>query len=490
MNYNPSVLEINTRVWIRQFDTPEKRATLANIPDSCFDDFKAKGFDYIWFMGVWKTCPSTIHKYCFEDVLIKSYVKALKDWKPEDVIGSPYSIDVYELNPLLGNSNDLHILKERLNKKGIKLILDFVPNHFSADTSLINSNPEIFLKGTKENFINDPHTFFMPNPIEEKYFAHGKDPFFPVWQDTIQVNTFSNEARIYLLNVLSGLTNVCDGVRCDMAMLLLNNVFKNTWAGTISNYNQNAQELWSELITKVKNLRQDFLFMAEAYWDQEWTLQQLGFDYTYDKKLTDRLHKVSAKEVRDHLTAETEYQKKSLRFIENHDEGRAISTFGKDLSLAAAVIISTIQGMRFYHHGQFEGKKIKLPVQLGRDTPEVVNLEVKQFYERLLQISSREIFKKGTWTLRFPNVPWEGNMSYRNILAWEWIYNEQRALVVVNYSDQVSSCRIKLDMSGYSEELTFKDELNEQTYLRSAEEIHHSGLYVELKGYNSHIFFF
>ena len=296
MKNNPSLYEINTRVWIKRFGT----ATLDEVPDDYWSDLKNKGFDYVWLMGVWKTPESTIEKYCFEDSLVKSYKHALKDWKREDVIGSPYSIDVYEINPKLGDGESLLKLKLKLNKLGIGLILDFVSNHFSVGTSLLRTNPEIFLSADKEFYEKDTHTYFQPDPAKEKYFAHGRDPFFPAWLDTVQLNFFNQQTRDFLTDTLVNLTEVCDGVRCDVAMLALNNVFRNTWAGAVAAQGLATPEteFWKDAISKVKNKRNDFLFIAEAYWDLEWQLQTLGFDYTYDKKLTERLRagniKVSA----------------------------------------------------------------------------------------------------------------------------------------------------------------------------------------------------
>ena len=490
MSNNPSIYEINTRVWLRRFDQGIIKSTLADVPDNYWDEFAAKGIDYIWLMGVWKICSSSVSKYCFEEDLVKSYKRALKDWRSEDVTGSPFAICNYELNPSLCDKNTLLKLKTKLNGKGIKLILDLIPNHFNADSGLIKSKPEIFLQVDKKQYEEDPHTFYQPVQNEPMYFAHGRDPFFPAWQDTIQVNFFSEEARTFLTGILMDLTKICDGVRCDMAMLALNNVFQNTWGGILkkNGFEKPEVEFWKYAIEKIKSERPDFLFIAEAYWNLEWDLQQLGFDYTYDKSLTDRLKSSSPKDVSDHLLADREYQKKSLRFIENHDEERAIAILGKEKSKAAAVIISTIPGMHFYQDGQFEGRKIKLPVQLNREPEETALIDLKEFYALLLQITKEEIFKHGKWELLTPLKAWENNTTFLNIMAWSWGLKSDKRIVVVNYSDKTSTCRVKLDLRGFQEELIIKDLLNNQTYTRSSEEVYHSGLFIELKAYQSHIF--
>ena len=492
MNYNPSIYEINTRVWLKQFCKDNGNALLADVPNSYWDQFEKYGVDYIWLMGVWKTCDNIVEKYCFDENLVKSYDKALKGWKKQDVIGSPFAIDVYNISPHVGDMKSFQNLKSYLNKKGIKLILDFVPNHFSAGSSLIRINPGIFLSVSKEIFERDSYTFFQPFIEEEKYFAHGRDPFFPAWQDTIQVDLFKYEAREFLTNTLLQLTKICDGVRCDMAMLALNNVFKNTWGSALSESDDITiyPNFWQTAIKKVKKESPNFIFIAETYWDLEWTLQQQGFDFTYDKKLTDRLKNSPASDILGHLQAKTEYQIKSLRFIENHDEERALTVFGKNKSKAAAVIISTIQGMKLYFDGQFEGKRIKLPVQMGRAADELENREIKDFYKTLLLITSKEIFKLGRWHLLEPLPSWENNEAFKNILAWQWIYKNEKRVIVINYSSSTATCLLKLDVRGYQEELLIEDLFNNKTYTRSAEEVFNTGLYIELKPYQSHIFSF
>lgn len=483
----PSVYEINTRVWIKRFQDLNPKSPLLSIPDSYWKNLIHKGIDYVWFMGIWSTCESLIPTCCFEDFLQKDYSKALKDWKVEDVIGSPYSINNYTVNEIFGGENSLIDFKKHLNKLGLKLILDFVPNHFGADSEIILSHPEIFLEVSKEKFEADNHTYFQHST--GKIFAHGRDPFFPAWQDTVQVNYFSESARVFMADILENLTRYCDGVRCDMAMLSLTNVFQNTWGGILAETpNQKPEtEFWEFAIKKTKSKRSDFIFIAEAYWDLEWQLQQLGFDFTYDKRLTDRL-RTNAINIKEHLRAEINFQNKSLRFNENHDEERVVKSFGKEKSKAASIIISTIPGMRFYHDGQFEGKRIKLPVQLGREPIEKQCDSLIEFYYQLLQITNTEALKNGNWAILDTFPSWFNNELYKNILVWNWNFETDNYLVAVNYSEITSTCRVKLDVNGYSESIEFNDLLNNQKYLRSAEEIQSDGLYIELKPFHSHIF--
>ena len=487
MILNPKLYEINARVWFGRYNWK-----LKDIPIKYFSDLADKGITIVWFMGLWKTSSSVIDKCCFTNDLVNSYDKALKDWKREDVIGSPYSIDGYEVNPDFGSWEDLLELRTKLNGCGIKLMLDFVPNHFSIYSKVLQSNPEIFLQVEEPFFWKDPYTFFKSQLNPTLTFAHGRDPLFPAWQDTVQVNFFSEKAREYLCNILLRLTDVCDGVRCDMAMLPLNNVFYNTWVGVLnkSNLIKPSQEFWTSAIYRVKQKNSDFIFLAEAYWDLEWDLQQLGFDFTYDKRLVDRLASNDIQGVIAHLKADNEFQSKSVRFIENHDETRAVTNFGKYKSLAAATVISTIQGMKFYYDGQFEGKRIKLPVQLGREPIERISGTVSKYYSKLLNVTKEDIFTYGDWQLLLPITAGNGNISYENFFAWQWTYNNMKKIVIINYLDYTCQCRVKFNVPAGIDVLVIYDQLNDRIFERSTSEITNYGLFVELKGFASHILTF
>jgi len=484
---NSLIYEINTRVWIKRFSKSNTPVKLYDIPTEYWISLVNKGVKYVWLMGIWETVPETINKYCFDEGLKHEYSLALPDWKDEDIIGSPYSIDSYKINSSLATESEFIKFKKSLNNIGLKIILDFIPNHFSAETSLLSSNPTIFLEGTEELLSNNPKSYFKAN--NGKIYAHGKDPNFPAWEDTIQIDYSSEAARDFMISELGKIANLCDGVRCDMAMLLMNNIFKNTWSEVLAKgiINNGKKEFWNVAITKTKKLNHDFLFIAEVYWNLEWELQQSGFDYTYDKRLFDRLEFSDAQNISNHLKAESNFQKKSVRFIENHDEKRAIVTFGIEKSKAAAVIISTIQGLRFFHDGQFEGKKIKLPIQLGREPDEEIITSLSEFYNNLLSIINNQIFLIGEWKMLTP-IKLDRDDSYLNILAWEWRLENATRIVVVNYSESSAYCRVKFKINHKQEMVKLIDLLNNREYERDREEIEKFGLFIHLKAFQSHIF--
>lgn len=481
---NVSIYQINTRAFCYK-----QNKALLQIPLEYFRNLKSLGIDYVWMMGVWEPLSKKyIDKYCKEENLLKEYKKALPDVKEDDIVGSPYAISNYKLNPVLGNLNDIELLKQKLNSVGLKLIVDFVPNHFGASTPLLETNKNVFLKCEKDDFLNDNITFFKPYDDKEEYFAHGKDPNFAAWQDTVQVNYFSTSARNFMINTLLDIAKVSDGVRCDMAMLAINRIFKKTWDIVLSKHNINVPEteFWSDAIKYVKKSNPNFIFIAEAYWDTEWEMQQLGFDYTYDKRLMDRIKYSDANDIRGHLRAETSYQEKLVRFIENHDEERSIKALGEDKAKMAAIIISTILGMRFYYDGEFEGKTVRLPVQLRREPVEEENKDIKEFYLKLLKIVNNDIFRKGTWCLLNAERG-EDSLSFNNILSWAFEYGEKKVIVIINFSEYDSSAHIRFNF-GNSEKITFIDLLNDKEYEYKKSDLDANGLFVKLNKYTAHIF--
>jgi len=211
------------------------------------------------------------------------------------------------------------------------------------------------------------------------------------------LNAFNPRLRRVAVETLSDIARQCDGVRCDMAMLLMNSVFERTWGARVGQ--RPSTDYWREVIPSINVLHPDFLFIAEAYWDLEWELQQQGFDFCYDKRLYDRLEHGNARSVRLHLSADLAFQAKLLRFLENHDEPRAAAAFALEREEAAAVVTATLPGARLFHEGQFEGRRVRLPVFLRRRPEEPVNRSLQVFYKKLLESIDRPTFREGEWSV-------------------------------------------------------------------------------------------
>lgn len=439
----PTTYEINTRVWLKNFGD---HATLSNIPDEYWQALKDRGVDYVWLMGIWQTTESSVSKHCFHPDLISEYDRVSPHWQESDIVGSPYAIEDYVVNGKLGSEKDLIRVKNQLNRLGIKLILDFVPNHFNVDSSLVDEYPEVFLTVSESEFLQDNYTYFKRG---KRFYAHGRDPYFPAWTDTVQVDYFASAAHDFMKKKLVKVSQLCDGVRCDMAMLALPDVFEKTWGNMTAE--RCPDNFWTKAISKVKSKNPAFIFIAEAYWDTEWTLHQLGFDFTYDKKLLDYLVHDNINDLKGHLTGSNEYHNQTVRFIENHDENRSLSALGECKVKVAAILYNTLPGMRLHYDGQWTGERIRYPVQIGTYfTPDTcicaIKTEqaetaqpctcIKVFYDRLLDVTSQEIFKKGSWCL----INSSPNPNQSVVMAWT--YQEQEILIIVNLGNSTDKLYI------------------------------------------------
>lgn len=484
---NPNLLEVNASLFMARMRRKYgPQTTLGTLPGSEWENLAAKGFALLWLMGVWERSPGSRECALGEEGLQQGYDAALPGWTENDVNGSPYAVHSYRLDKSLGSEQDLPGLKKSLNELGVGLILDFVPNHTARDHPWIQSSPEMFIQGTPEDLAQDPSLFFETG--SGKIIAHGKDPYFPAWRDTAQINYFSSAAATALVGELKRIAQFADGVRCDMAMLVLNEIFGKTWCRYIQGHVQPEREFWADAIREVKENFPSFLFMAEAYWGLEYRLQQLGFDYTYDKRLYDLMLNASARETRSHLLGDMSYQKKCVRFIENHDEPRAAAAFGKDRSCAAAVIMATVPGLHLFHEGQLEGNTIRVPVQLCRKEEEPSDPDLQIFYERLLAFTSGDPLGTGIWTPLDVRPACDGNWNCENLMAWIWHDKNLLKLVCVNYSGSVSQGRLLIPHKNIQAgPLTFRDVLTEEIYVRTTDEIIGAGLFVELGPWKSHL---
>lgn len=480
----PLIYEINTWVWLQELGHGKKKpVTLASVPKKEWDAIAALNVDAVWFMGVWERSPAGIAVSMGNQGLLDDFRRALPDFTAADNVGSPYCVRSYAVDPHLGGPEGLAVARKELAKRGLRLILDFVPNHVAPDHPWATDHPEYFIQGNLADAAREPAAFLS---VGQNVFACGRDPFFPAWPDVLQLNAFDEGLRAATAALVNSIADQCDGVRCDMAMLMMNDIFQRTWGERAGA--RPLGEYWPELIGAVRALHPGFIFMAEAYWDLEWQLQQQGFDYCYDKKLYDRMEHGPAENVRLHLCADLAYQEGMVRFIENHDEPRAAATFPGGKAHVAAVAILTLTGARLLHEGQFEGRKVRLPVFLGRRPAEPVDRDLMDFYAKLLQETGRDLFRNGEWRL-CERSGWSDNQSCQNILTWCWVKDDERALVLVNFSDVTSQALVRVPWDELRDKAWLLDNrLSGQFFERSGNDMRDAGLFVELKPWEYQLF--
>jgi glycosidase len=472
----PSLYQINTRVWLTELSEKLGRiATFDDIPDQELDKLAAMGFDWIWFLSVWQTGKEGQRISRQNAGWRKEFEETLSDLKEEDIAGSGFAITRYAVSRQIGGDAALERLHKRLQKRGMKLMLDFVPNHTGMDHDWVRNNPDFYINATEADLENEPANYTrICRDDGDLILAHGRDPFFPGWPDTVQLNYGNPLLQEAMINELLRISGQCDGVRCDMAMLVLPDVFERTWG-------IRCKPFWSEATSRVHVAHREFCFMAEVYWDLEWTMIQNGFDYAYDKRLYDRLLEGYSKPVREHLFAGIEYQAKMARFLENHDEPRAATAFSEGVHEAAAIITYLTPGLRFLHQGQLQGRKKRISPHLVRAPLEPVNVAVEQFYYRLLEILRKPLLRVGSWKLLECIPAWEDNWTNECYIAFAWTNGVEEIIVVtVNYSPNIGQCYIKIPIPDLRDKSwLLKDLLTGSIMEREGNDLIDNGLYLD-----------
>ncbi len=433
------IYEINTRLHCRSFD---------QVTDYELAELSQLGFNVVWMMGVWQ---------------ISEGARKISKISSEDFEGSPYAVPAYEINREVGGSGQFKRLVKRANAAGLSVIVDFVSNHMALDSPWIGERPDFFIRSDTKARNQSTSEFFLHRTNE--VVAFGRDPYFAPWNDTAQLD-YANEAlRKRMIEVLKRISSYADGVRCDMAMLVLRDCFRRLWypLAPDATFDQMMPgEFWDRAIENVKRLRPDFKFIAEAYWDKEHELRTLGFDLCYEKKLYDGLVNRDLGRTLECLQRDSQALRGSLYFIENHDEPRAASVFGKSENLAALALILALPGSVLIHEGQMEGKRERMPVQRIRPlTEEPADAALRESYVQLLRVTADDVFEKGELHLFDPGV--YGALGF--------VRKDGRR--VVAYLGQISDCWHKfnspqMDISAVAHEAGAQRELRLTNLLNSA----------------------
>ena len=459
---NPLLYEVHARHWLAALGA----RSLAQVPDAALDALAARGVTHLWVMGAWPCGPRAraeafVHRAAYE--------AALPGFVDDDVAGSPYSVAGERTADDLGGDAGLARLRARLAERRVGLVLDYVPNHLGLDHPWLTSRPELFVHATKPL----PESFRV---ADGRYVAHGKDPYFPAWTDVAQIDHRRADARAAMIDQLVAIADRCDGVRCDMAMLALSDVFAQTWAHAPPTAPVVDGEFWTDAIAAVRRRRPGFLFLAEAYWGLEARLRALGFDYAYDKELLDvlaqRRWEDAAARARGADVA------RGVHFLENHDEPRAAPQWPVDAHRAAALLVLALPGARLVHDGQLEGARVRAPIQLRRRRVEPVDDAVAETYARLLAAIAQDATDDAV--VLAPRAAWDDNWTWKRfVVVLRRLDADRAALAVVNLCEHRCQCRVTIpDVQGGTWRLV--DRLSDERWERGGDELAGAGLYLDV----------
>jgi hypothetical protein len=474
--------EIHTRDWLLRFSSKRGIIRLDELPDQELDRLAELGFNWLWLLGVWQTGPAGARVSRAQADWRSSYQAALPDLREDDIIGSTFAVSGYAVHQDFGGNEALAHLRARLRDRRIHLMLDFVANHTALDHPWVTEHPEYYITGTEAEFASQPANYTRLSGSQSSHImACGRDPYFSSWPDTLQLNYANPELQNAMLEQLHSISALCDGLRCDMAMLLLPEIFRRTWR-------IESEPFWPKAIAATREHTPGFLFLAEVYWGLEWELQQQGFDFTYDKRLYDRLLAMAATPVRDHLKASIAFQRKLARFLENHDEPRAAAVLPLPAHEAAAVIAFSIPGLKLIHDGQLEGYVRKPSIHLARRSIEPVNPELQRFYGRLLQ--ALQHMEELDWMLFETTPAWPSNPTNNDFICFGWRREHRLVFIVaVNYANHDSQCYLRFPTGSLPPgPITLRDAIGSAVYQREGDALMKDGLYLALKPWGYHLF--
>ena len=269
---NPLLYEINTAVWLAELSRRHGRAvTFDTIPPSELDTIASHGFNLIWLMGIWRRGVEGRRMLLNDDSSRADFSRALPSWTEEQIIGSPLAVAAYEPDARFGTWQSLAKLRSQCAARGMGLALDVVANHTAIDHPWVTLAPRRYVLGTEADFISQPEAYCSCGDAYGTVIAKGRDPYFPAWPDTAQLNIFDAETRRELIAEFRTIADHCDAIIAHMAQLSLNDIFQSNWGAPMERATGAPHaEFWNQAITATRKT----IWIAEAYWDTEETLQQ------------------------------------------------------------------------------------------------------------------------------------------------------------------------------------------------------------------------
>ena len=358
----PIIYQMLPRLWGNDKTRPKKNGTLTENGTGKFSDIDKNTLEYLKWLGcshIWLTGVIRHSTQANEEGCTSSHPQFVKG-----KAGSPYAIcDYYDVNAYLADTpehrmDEFEALIERIHHEGLKVIIDFVPNHVSRDYGKVTPSAGHPLLGAEDDkavhwkaendfFYYPGQQLILPTPVPagmEPYMecpamATGNNCYSPApgindWFETVKINYGDSHTSTWdkMLDIIEFWSaKGVDGFRCDMVELVPPEFFK-----------------W--LIETIKKKYPSLIFIAEVYKKELYAeyIRKIGFDYLYDKSgLYDTLRTVVEKSVNDNgmpvelwqsatgITRNWQFlsdlQPYMLNFLENHDEQRFASDFfGKD----------------------------------------------------------------------------------------------------------------------------------------------------------------
>ena len=489
MKKAPRIYQASARHLVSGTDPEFPPGSLDDISTKWLSQLVAKGFDWFYLYGVWDSGTAGRAVSRAHPSMWAKQAKDLPHGSILDVCGSPFAIKEYRQDPRLGEPGALARLRERCQNAGLKLMLDFVVNHTALDHSWVTHRPEWFVQAQGEAADNRPEGFIpLPTMRGWRIFAHGKDPYFPSWADTLQLNLLHPDLiRAHTENLLQA-AGQCDGLRADMAMLALSDIFRKTW-GPLADPADGSplaeEDFWTIAIDRLRSAYPNCLLCGEIYWSLEGQMLDMGFDLAYDKSAYDLMRHGDGRAFNAYETAVADRLPSLLRFSENHDEERMFAAYGKERAMAALPLVLLYDGPILVHDGQLQGSLINAGIHMARHAPEPMDGAVAKVVDLFCKV--RPSFQQ-TIPVAVQQA-WDGNPSHECLVTKGWQTDNKAYLMCVNFAEYPSQGRVRLPMDWIGPNgLEMIDLHGGQAYSRPRAEQLTEGLFVDLPPWGLHLF--
>jgi glycosidase len=324
--------------------------------------------------------------------------------------GSPYAVrDFRAVHPALGTREDLAALADAAHARGIKVLLDLVPDHSAWDHPAVETHPDRYMRDDQGR----------PRPP------------VPAWADVVQFDYSVPAVRQEMSEVMRYWPRACgvDGYRVDVAGMV-------------------PGDFWREAIPVLRQAHTGIVMLAEAVGPD---YHEQGFDLSYDMGLRDLLVQVArgerpASELGRHVEHVRDTYRAGallLRYTENHDIDRAALAFGRRASRTAAAFVCSLPGVPLIYAGQEWGiaerpdlfEKDVVPWNEG-------DPGVRAFYRRLLELRREyEPLRRGSLAVL-------GASPASTVVAIRRTWGDETLAGIFNFGDVAVQARVDIDLGG------------------------------------------
>ncbi len=373
----------------------------------------------------------------------------------------------------------------------------------------------------------------------QKYIYHGNDGTSMPWNDTAQLNYLNPEVRQAVIETILSVARKFPIIRFDAAMTLAKRHYQRLWfpepgsGGDIPSRSDFGlskaafdqafpEEFWREVVDRVAAEVPDTLLLAEAFWLMEgYFVRTLGMHRVYNSAFMNMLRDEKNQEyrlvIKNTLEFDPEILKRYVNFMNNPDERTAVDQFGKgDKYFGICTVMATLPGLPMFGHGQIEGFTEKYGMEYRRaywdEQPDSYLVE-RHNREIFPLLRHRYVFAEARDFLLYDFYLPEGIVN-EDVYAYSNHRGNERGLVIYNNRFANTSGWVRLSaafpvktggdgkrqlvqktlgeglglQNGEGSYTIFRDVISGQEYLRSSEEIHSSGLFLELPAYKYHVF--